>query len=147
MGDEKRTGCEQAELKERRWSLPEGRKPLTRKQRAALFLRQDGKCPSCGQRLEIKGNKPVCVDEHVNPLWRGGSNDLENRELWCAPCTKPKTAQESGERARGNRVRDKHIGAIDRRSKRGGFSGKFKKKMNGDLVNRETGEVIRRGRP
>jgi len=133
------------DVTERRWSLPEDRKPLTRKQRAELFLRQDGRCPNCGQKLEIKGNRPVCVDEHLEPLWRGGSNDLANRELWCVPCTKPKTAGESAERAKGNRVRDKHIGAIER--KRGGFSSKFKKKMNGDLVNKETGEVIRKGRP
>jgi 5-methylcytosine-specific restriction protein A len=130
---------------ERRWSLPEDRKPLTRKQRADLFLRQDGRCPNCGQKLEIKGNRPVCVDEHLEPLWRGGSNDLANRELWCVPCTKPKTAGESAERAKGNRVRDKHIGAIER--KRGGFSGKFRRKMDGTVVDRETGEVIRRGRP
>lgn len=134
------------DVSERRWSLPEDRKPLTRKQRADLFLRQDGKCPNCGQRLEIKGGRPVCIDEHVNPLWRGGSNDLANRELWCIPCTKPKTAGESGERAKGNRVRDKHIGAIDRSNKSGGFSKRFSRKMDGTVVDRETGEIISKGR-
>lgn len=136
-------------MTERKWSIPEDRKPLTRKQRAELFLRQDGKCPNCGQRLEIKGGRPVCIDEHVNPLWRGGSNDLANRELWCIPCTRPKTKQESVERAKGNRVRDKHIGAIDRRSAssgRRGLSGSYSKRFNGDIVDRETGEIIRKGR-
>lgn len=135
------------DVSERRWSLPEDRKPLTRKQRADLFLRQDGKCPNCGQRLETKGGRPVCIDEHVNPLWRGGSNDLANRELWCVPCTKPKTAGESAERAKGNRVRDKHIGAIDRSNKSGGFSKRFSRKMDGTVVDRETGEIVRKGRP
>jgi 5-methylcytosine-specific restriction endonuclease McrA len=133
---------------ERKWSIPEERKPLTRKQRAELFLRQDGKCPTCGQRLETKGGRPVCIDEHVNPLWRLGSNDLANRELWCVPCTRPKTAQEATERGKSTRVRDKHIGAIDRRSTSSGrgFSQKFRKRMDGSVVNKETGEIIRKGR-
>lgn len=99
-------------MTERTWTLPEPRERLSRKQYADLYLRQDGRCPQCLQKLEIKGGKPVCVDEHVNPLWRGGTNGLENRELWCVPCTKPKTAQETTDRAKGLRVRDKHIGAF-----------------------------------
>jgi 5-methylcytosine-specific restriction endonuclease McrA len=98
-------------MTERTWTLPEPRERLTRKQYAELYLRQDGRCPECLQRLEIKGGKPVCVDEHINPLWRGGTNELNNRELWCEPCTKPKTAKEATDRAKGLRVRDKFIGA------------------------------------
>jgi 5-methylcytosine-specific restriction endonuclease McrA len=107
------------------WRLPEDRKPLTRKQYAELFMKQDGKCPNCGQRLEIKGGQEVDIikgeparDEHLTPLWAGGSNDIEtNRELWCLPCTKPKTASEATQRAESNRTRDKHIGAME--NKRG----------------------------
>jgi hypothetical protein len=107
-------------------------------------MRQDGRCGNCGQRLEIKGGKPVCVDEHLNPLWRGGSNAIDNRELWCSPCTKPKTAKEAGERTKAYRVRDKHIGAF-RGEKRGGFQTRYKKCVNGDVIDRETGEIVRRG--
>lgn len=135
-------------MTERKWSIPEERKPLTRKQRAELFLRQDGRCPTCGQRLEIKGGRPVAIDEHVNPLWRGGSNDLANRELWCVPCTRPKTKQEAVERGKSNRVRDKHIGAIDRRENTAGRwrGSNLRKKLNGDIVDKYTGEIIRKGR-
>jgi 5-methylcytosine-specific restriction endonuclease McrA len=129
---------------ERRWFPPEDRKPLTPKQRLELFMRQDGKCGNCGQRLEVKGNRPICVDAHLNPLWRGGSNALTNRELWCKPCTKPKTAKEATERAKGNRVRDKYIGIAS--SKRGGFSKRLSRKMSGDVVDRETGEIVSRGK-
>jgi 5-methylcytosine-specific restriction enzyme A len=135
-------------MTERRWSLPEDRKPLTPKRRLELFMRQDGLCGNCGQRLEIKGNRPVCVDEHLNPLWRGGSNALTNRELWCKPCTKPKTAKEATERAKANAVRDKYIG-IDRRNTSSGgrsFSDRYKKKMSGDIIDTVTGEIIRKGR-
>ncbi len=95
----------------RTWTIPEERDRLTRKQIAALFLRQDGRCPECDQKLMIKGGQPVFVDEHVNPLWRGGTNELKNREMWCAACTKPKTAAEATQRAKALSVRDKHIGA------------------------------------
>lgn len=135
-------------MTERTWHIPEERKPLTRKQRAELFLRQDGRCPNCGQRLEVKGGRPVATDEHLEPLWRLGSNDLINRELWCIPCTRPKTKQEAVERGKCNRVRDKHIGAIDRRgsfSHRGATSN-LRKKLNGDIVDKYTGEIIRKGR-
>lgn len=123
---------------ERTWTLPEPREKLTRKQFAALFLRQDGRCGNCDQRLEVKGGKPVCVDEHLNPLWRGGTNALENRELWCVPCTKPKTATEAGERAKGLNVRDKHIGAKKRKGPPmpGSKDSKWKKPMRGDAVRR-----------
>jgi len=131
-------------MAERRWTLPEDRKPLTRKQRIALFLRQDGRCPGCGQKLETKGSQPVnVIDEHVNPLWRGGSNDLANRELWCVPCTKPKTAAESTQRAKSNKLIGKAAGL---KSRRPIYQGNLRRKMNGDIVDRETGEIIRKGR-
>jgi hypothetical protein len=99
-------------MSERRWTLPETRERLTRKQFVELFMRQDGKCPECTQKLETKGGKVVCVDEHLEPLWRAGTNDLKNRELWCKLCSSDKTAQETSQRTDGYRVRDKHIGAL-----------------------------------
>ena len=125
-------------MNERTWRLPEDRKPLTRKQYAALFLHQDGKCPRCSQRLEVKGGNEVeIIDEHVRPLWNGGSNDLSNRQLWCKPCTKPKTAEEATERGRSNRVRDKHIGAVKNRSSfKTNKDGPYRKRMNGQVERR-----------
>ena len=120
-----------ADARRRTWEEPEDRIPLTRKQVAELFLRQDGRCPCCGQKLQAKGHKAVgIIDEHVNPLWRGGKNDLGNRELWCAPCATQKTSQEATERAKALRVRDKHIGAKKSRrpmpgSRESGWKRKF----------------------
>jgi hypothetical protein len=97
----------------RRWQEPEERKQLTKKQYVTLFLRQDGRCPECSQKLEVKGGEAVTIrDEHVTPLWAGGTNELRNRELWCLPCTKPKDAAEATQRAKAIRVRDKFIGAV-----------------------------------
>jgi 5-methylcytosine-specific restriction endonuclease McrA len=120
----------------RTWQIPEERQRLTRKQWADLFLDQDGKCANCGQRLEVKGAREVeIIDEHVEPLWRGGSNDLSNRELWCKPCTRPKTAAEATERAKSNRVRDKHIGAPKPKSRPipGSRASGRRKRMNGNV--------------
>jgi len=121
-----------------RWIIPEDRKPLTRKQTAELFLRQQGRCPICTQRLETKGHEPVeFIDEHMAPLWRGGTNEIENRALVCKPCAKAKTVREASERAKGHRVRDKFIGA--KKSKNtmpGSRNSKWKKKLDGTVERR-----------
>ncbi len=128
----------------RRWSLPEERDRLTRKQISALFIRQDGRCPNCQQKLEMKGGLPVFVDEHVEPLWRRGTNELKNRELWCKPCTVPKTSGEATQRAKAYAVRDKMIGAkVSKTKAKGlGFGGRnphMKKMMDGRVIDRRTG--------
>lgn len=114
------------------WIPVEERDKLSRKQVAELYMAQDGRCPLCGQKLNHKGHAEFSVipegatvndvidgleftDEHMQPLWRGGSNGIGNRALVCRACAKGKTAKEAGERAKGIRVRDKHIGAIKKR--------------------------------
>jgi 5-methylcytosine-specific restriction endonuclease McrA len=100
-------------MTERRWELVEDRKPLTRKQVAALFLRQDGRCALCSQKLETKGHVPVnFIDEHLKPLSMLGTNDLENRALVCKPCARSKTDTETPIRAKAYRQRDRAIGAL-----------------------------------
>jgi len=95
----------------RTWQIPEDRKPLTKKQVAELFIAQNGTCPICSQRLQVKGHVPVeFIDEHLMPLSMGGSNELSNRALVCKPCAAAKTSSEATPRAKSTRVRDKHIG-------------------------------------
>jgi 5-methylcytosine-specific restriction endonuclease McrA len=99
-------------MTERTWEPMDPRTKLTRKQIAELFLRQDGLCPLCGQKLQTKGHKPVeFIDEHMIARWAGGSEDLGNRALVCKPCAKGKTAAEATELAKMKAVRDRHIGA------------------------------------
>lgn len=76
------------------------RKPLTKRQRAQLALDQDGKCGcGCGNKLDAKA-----IDEHIIPLWCGGTNDLDNRKLYAFDCAKRKTAKEATERGRVKRL-------------------------------------------
>lgn len=93
----------------RTWQLPTERKPLTRKQRAELFMRADGRCenPDCGVKLTAKGWEA----DHAEELWTGGSNDISNYRVLCKPCHAAKTGKMATQRAKESRVRDKHIGA------------------------------------
>ena len=79
------------------------RKPLTRAQLAELVLAQMGKCASCGERLDF-AKKGKVVDEHIVPLFSGGTNETSNRELRCKPCATVKTTQEAPDRAKVRRI-------------------------------------------
>lgn len=58
----------------------------SKKDRAVLFLRQDGKC-GCGVKL-VEGNTII---EHSTPLALGGLDVLENKYLNCKDCADKKT--------------------------------------------------------
>lgn len=62
-------------------------------------------------------------------------------------CHKSKTAKEAGQRAHGVRIFEK-LARIDRRgSSSGRWAGStLRKKLNGDIVDKYTGEIIRKGR-
>lgn len=68
----------------------EQRKPLTKRQRSGLDLRQGGLC-GCGCAVKLDHAGEGTIDEHVIPLAKGGSNDLSNRQLWRKPCAAEKT--------------------------------------------------------
>ncbi len=57
-------------------------------------LGRDGyKCQSCGANL--MGKKQAHVD-HIVPLARGGTNDIDNLQTLCASCHSTKTVKEDG---------------------------------------------------
>lgn len=70
-------------------------------------------------------------------------------QLLCIPCHKGISAKDTTARARGKRIVEK-IAHIDRRptsSGQPGFSKRYRKRMDGSVVDKETGEIIRKGRP
>ena len=81
---------------------PEKRKPLTRLQFATLILQQEGRC-GCGCGTKLQADR--IIDEHVVALDFLGSNDLSNRSLWDADCSKRKTARDISASAKGKRLR------------------------------------------
>jgi len=97
-------------------------------------LAAGGICCICGHRID--GVREMW-DEHVNPLWRDGSNDASNRAPAHFNCAKVKTAKEATERAKGRSFAEFHLGAKRSRSPMpGGRRSKWKKKMSGEVVPR-----------
>jgi 5-methylcytosine-specific restriction protein A len=67
------------------------------KDRNAIKDRDCGLCQECKRR----GRTTVgSVVDHIQPLWDGGSDEPENKELLCIPCHDVKTAREARQRAR-----------------------------------------------
>ena len=123
-------------------SLPEwiGKSPDSKvpdRVRLRVFDKYDGTCYLSG--LKIKPCDKWDID-HINALITGG----ENRECNLAPALrsfhKKKTATEMKVKEKIARTRKRHIG-IKKPSTMG--NSRFKRKMDGTVVDRETGESVR----
>lgn len=68
------------------------------KDRAKIKERDCGLCQECRRRGRVTIGKVV---DHIKPLWDGGSDEDDNKELLCDPCHDHKTAGEAAQRARG----------------------------------------------
>lgn len=58
----------------------------SRRDVAVLFLRQDGKCNLCPRKL-----RDSFRIDHIIPLWNGGTDTLENKQVLCIDCHDGKT--------------------------------------------------------
>lgn len=110
---------------------PIPREPLTKLEFAKLAVEQKGKCANCGVKLKFE---PYQIrDEHVISLFGGGTNDIENRELWCVACTKPKNADDAARHAKIKRLRGETKQGRKRKIQSRGFSKTHRKKLNGKV--------------
>ncbi len=76
------------------------RKPLTKGEYAFLAVFQGGLCGcGCGRPLDFLTPHAI-RDEHLYSLALGGTNELKNRSLYIAGCTKLKDALDAGRRAK-----------------------------------------------
>lgn len=66
--------------------------------RERIRARDCGLCQECQRHGKTTIGAAV---DHIKPLWQGGSDDDENKELLCTPCHDAKTAREAAERAQG----------------------------------------------
>lgn len=125
---------------------------FTKAVKLEIFRRAGGPASPCCERCKMNVLGKSFEYDHKIEEWErediehGYREPLKADDGWllCIPCHDEKSARKSGERAHGKRIVEKQAGIS--RSKRGGFSGKFRRKMDGTVVDRETGEVIRRGR-
>jgi hypothetical protein len=89
----------------------EDRAKLSAKQRAALVLKQEGRCALCACKpRKFEG-------DHIQELWEGGTNEPDNWQMLCPPCHKLKSGAAAKRRAKMNRLRHK-TGQIKRRKER-----------------------------
>lgn len=106
-----------------------------RKVMVAAFERCGGKCEHCGAKL-MPGRT---VYDHIVPGHIGGEATLDNCQVLCRACDKPKTAGDLTMLAKVKRVRSKHIGAApkSRRPMPGGRNSPLRKRMDGTVERRE----------
>lgn len=80
--------------------------------------------------------------EHVVSLILGGQHRESNMAPALAAPHKIKTAVEMKVKSKIAKVKKKHFGLG--KPKAGGFNKRFKRKMNGDVVDTRTGEIVSR---
>jgi hypothetical protein len=107
--------------------------------RIRVLERYDNKCYLTGREIRPGDAWEI---EHIQALILGG----QHREINMAPALaaphKIKTAVEMKVKAKIARVKKKHMGLGKPTS--GGFNKRFKRKMNGDVIDTRTGEVVGR---
>lgn len=65
--------------------------------RNRIRTRDHGLCQECKRQGRTSVGAAV---DHIKPLWAGGDDGDENKELLCQPCHDAKTAREAGQRGR-----------------------------------------------
>lgn len=113
----------------------EPRRPLTQAQKLKMFLRHEGKCCICGEKID---GVHQAWDEHINPLWLSGDNSAENRAPAHEKCARAKTKAEATQRAAGRSKAEKHMGARTPKGAPmpGSRKSPWKRKMDGTVVRR-----------
>lgn len=106
-----------------------------------ILARQGWKCAISG--IEFRDGVKAEYD-HITPLWLGGENRESNLQAITAKEHAAKTKMEATVRAKINRNQIKRVGG----KKKSPLSNpRFKKCMDGTVVDRRTGEVVGGNRP
>lgn len=114
--------------------------PIPPRVKVRVFEAHGGICHLTKRKIQA-GELWDC--DHVQALCNGG----ENRESNLAPALRSahrkKTAGDVATKAKNDRVRKKHLGIHKpRQPMQGGKNSRFKKKLDGTVVDRETGETV-----
>lgn len=123
------------------------RKPMSARRKKNIWEREGGICWMCEKPVPMTGRGEVVYDHRI-PLEAGGTDDDENiYPLHYSPCDKIKTAQDkktiakakrqAGETGQQARRKQAPLTRKPSRLQSRGFDGRFKKKMNGEVVRRD----------
>ncbi|WP_336057330.1 HNH endonuclease [Nitratireductor sp. CH_MIT9313-5] len=111
---------------------------FSRKVKRQIIERAGGCCERCSAKLKA-GEGEV---DHILPSELGGEATPSNGQLLCRPCHREKTTRDVRMIRKSDRMRDKHTGAMKRKSSFG--PPHLKKKISGEVVDTRTGEVVGR---
>jgi 5-methylcytosine-specific restriction endonuclease McrA len=109
----------------------------TDKCKLRILERQGWKCAITGQDFR-DGTKAEF--DHIVPLWLGGENRESNLQAISKKAHQAKTSAEATVRAKVDANRLKRV--LAKNKPKGGFSKRFKRKMNGDVIDTRTGEIV-----
>jgi 5-methylcytosine-specific restriction enzyme A len=120
---------------------PKKRKRHSTKVRRAVFLREKGICYLGNHKIDP--GKPWEL-EHPNCVEDGGSDDPKDLKVACEACHQLKTNAEATRRAKERRIFNKHFGVKQKtgRPLLGSVRSKFKKTVDGKVIDRRTGKEI-----
>ena len=108
---------------------------LSQQKIAKLFLERGCICGQCKRKL---GASDDWIVEHVLALENGGSNDWHNLGITCTRCKPAKDAADHGAAAKSRKSATRFVVSRSMRQSSfpGGRNSKFKKKLNGEVVER-----------
>lgn len=110
---------------------------LSARRKLAIWEREKGKCMLCSVKL-VTGK---FIFEHVRALELGGTDTDDNIRLTCKGCATEKTKQDHSTAARAKRKKTSVLGLKQSKTPMPfGKGSKFKKKMDGTVVRRDSGE-------
>ena len=105
-----------------------------------LWEKQDGKDAITGLPFTKKDR---VIRDHILPLADGGANRESNLQLITEAAHKTKTAAEATVRGKVRAVHEKDRGYVRKKpSFQTNRDAPFKKRMDGTLINRATGEIL-----
>lgn len=113
--------------------------PIPPRVKLRIWEREGGRCYLSGRKI-MPGD--AFQYEHVIALCNGGENRENNIRLALSAPHREKTAKDVAEKSKVARVRAKHLGIKKPSRFAGARNSKFKKKIGGAVVNRETGEEV-----
>lgn len=71
--------------KRRAWRIGNGGE-YTKEELDLLREAHAGVCPACGRKEPFPGKRPKLTIDHITPLSKGGTNNIENIQLMCLSC-------------------------------------------------------------
>lgn len=123
------------------------RTEFSRSTRQEALKRSGLRCEASGTRYGLEPEQRCNCHlslgvqfDHDVPDQLGGDNSLENCRAICVQCHRIKTRGDIQQIRKSDRQRDKHNGTFVKKASLS--NQRFKKMMNGTVVDRRTGEVV-----